>query len=173
MDKQAFVPLVCLCVLTHIIRTIYEIAKHKKIVRPDKLSFVIIFINMAVLWISWFALCSADIYRINLPDIVRYFGLSFCIIGLIIFLIALATIKTLENYDGELIVKGIYSRIRHPMYLGFILLLIGFPVYQGAVYSFALALIFIINILFWRYLEEKELEERFVDYKIYSVRTLF
>ena len=173
MKNQSFIVLVFLCVLTHIIRTIYEVLKHKNLLKPSKLSFVIVFTNMAVLWASWIALCSTDIYKINLPAIIRYWGFSLCIIGLIFFITALPTIKTLETYNGDLITKGIYSKIRHPMYLGFILWSLGFPVYFGAGFSFILAFAFIANILFWRYLEEIELDKRFPNYKEYKVKTLF
>jgi protein-S-isoprenylcysteine O-methyltransferase Ste14 len=173
MNNHTFLGLVFLCLITHIIRSTYEILKHKKILETNKLTFVIIFFNMAVLWISWFVLCSVDVFRISFPDIVRYFGLSLFFIGIIIFITALLTIKTLENYDGDLITKGVYSRIRHPMYLGFILWSIGFPVYYGAIFSFFISFLFIANILFWRYLEEIELEKRFLDYKEYKKKTLF
>jgi protein-S-isoprenylcysteine O-methyltransferase Ste14 len=128
---------------------------------------------MGLLWTSWFELCRVDIYRINLPGIVRYLGISLVGIGIILFLIALLTIKSLESYEGDLITKGIYSKIRHPMYLGFILWLFGFPVYNGALFSFILSFAFIMNVLFWRYLEEKELERRFPSYINYKKATIF
>jgi len=173
MNNKTFTALVILCIITHIIRTTYEILKHKKILEASKLSFAIIFTNMAVLWMSWFVLCGVDTYNIKLPDFVRYFGLLLDLAGAILFFTALFTIKTLETYDGELITNGIYSKIRHPMYLGFICWLIGTPVFYGAVFSFALAILFIANVLFWKYLEEIELEKRFVGYKKYKVKTLF
>jgi protein-S-isoprenylcysteine O-methyltransferase Ste14 len=95
------------------------------------------------------------------------------IVCVILFITALLTIKTLENYKGDLITKGVYSKIRHPMYLGFILWSIGFPVYYGALFSFILSFLFIANILFWRYLEEIDLENRFPDYKEYKKKTIF
>jgi len=173
MNDQTFLVLVVLCIITHIIRTAYEILKHKKMLEPNKMTFVIIFTNMVVLWISWFVLCSVDIYKMNLPDVVRYFGLLLCITGVVVFITALFTIKTLETYVGDLITKGIYSKIRHPMYLGFILWSIGFPIYMGSIFSFILSFLFIANILLWRHLEEIELEKRFLDYQTYKKRTLF
>lgn len=173
MKNQSFILLVSLCVITHLVRTVYEILKHKNKLVPSKLSFVIVFSNMVVLWISWIVLCSADIYRIKLPDIVNYLGLFLFLIGVIIFLTALFMIKTLETYDGDLITKGIYSKIRHPMYLGFILWLVTAPIFFGSVFSFILSLLFIGNVLFWRYLEELELDKRFPEYKVYKTKTIF
>ena len=168
-----FLPLVCICIITHIVRLGYEILKHKKIIKATRLSFVIIFSNMLLLWSSWFLLCSSDPSAINLPLMLRYFGISLAVIGLIIFLTALFTIKTLETYDGELITNGIYSIIRHPMYFGFLLWLIGFPLFYGGIYSIILAIPFALNVLFWRYLEELELDKRFSDYKSYKKKTFF
>jgi len=173
MENRLFLVAVAVCILTHITRSIYEILKHKNKVKADKLSFVIIFTNMMLLWVSWFALCRLDIHKIHFPAAISFAGLTIAVIGLVVFLTGLLTIKSLESYDGELITKGIYSVIRHPMYLGFICWLIGFPILYGGLYSFFLAVIFIINILFWRYLEEKELVIRFPGYTDYKKSTIF
>ena len=173
MDEKVFLILVIVCITTHLIRSGYEILKHKKIVHASNFTFVIMFINMALLWISWFALCANDIHRIELAGVIRYLGISLFGIGIILFFIALFTIKTLESYEGDLITSGIYSTIRHPMYLGFILWLIGLPVFFGALFSLGLSPIFIANVLFWRYLEEKELKERFSSYADYKKTTIF
>jgi protein-S-isoprenylcysteine O-methyltransferase Ste14 len=173
MDKKLFFALIIACAITHIIRSVYEILKHKKVLEASKLSFVIMFINMLILWGSWVFLCSLDIYKIGLPVLTRYLGLALWGLGIITFLMGLFTIKTLESYEGDLITKGIYSKIRHPMYLGFILWLIGFPIFFGALFSFILSFLFIGNVLFWRNLEEKELEERFSAYPDYKRSTIF
>jgi protein-S-isoprenylcysteine O-methyltransferase Ste14 len=173
MENKLFFALVAVCVFTHVVRTIYEILKHRKLIIPGKLSFAIIFPNMLILWMSWIALCSQDIFTIPLAGIIRYSGIALAGIGVIVFLTGLYTIKTLESYEGDLITRGIYSKIRHPMYLGFILWLIGFPVFFGAVFSFFLSFLFIVNVLFWRYLEELELESRFAAYKQYRKSTIF
>jgi len=173
MKKELFFILVIVCIVTHIIRAIYEIIKHKKIIRATRMSFIIVFTNMLLLWASWFALCLLEPNKIELPDIIRYFGIFLIVLGILVFLTGLLTIKALESYDGDLMTHGIYSKIRHPMYLGFILWLIGMPVYGGGLISFALCIVFIVNVLFWRHLEEKELENRFPAYKEYKKTTVF
>jgi len=92
---------------------------------------------MAVLWMSWFVLYSQDIYKLHYAEVYRYLGILLTVMGALIFFIALFTIKTLESYDGDLITKGIYSKIRHPMYFGFICWLIGFPIIFGALFHFS------------------------------------
>ena len=173
MIIPSFNILVLLCVVAHIIRLGYEILKHKKLLVPNKISFVIILINMLLLWFSWYLLCSSDSSIISLPTIVNHFGLLLFIIGVVLFITALFTIKSLETYVGDLITTGIYSMIRHPMYLAFIFWLLGLPIYFGGLNSFVLALLFISNVLLWRYLEELELVERFPKYNSYKKKTLF
>jgi protein-S-isoprenylcysteine O-methyltransferase Ste14 len=173
MFKNPFLLLVIICTTTHIIRTIYEVLKHKKIIIPNKVSFVLMFTNMLLLWVSWVLLCRFDNHRIDLPVFILILGTVISFLGLIFFLTALFTIKTLESYEGDLITSGIYRKIRHPMYLGFIFWLVGFPVMFGSPFSFIFSLIFICNILFWRHLEEKELVERFPSYLDYKSKSIF
>lgn len=125
MNNQTFFILVIVCIAAHIIRSVYEILKHKNILKSSRLTFIIIFINMVMLQASWFGLCSMDIFKIMIPDVIRYLGLLFVLSGVISFLTALFAIKTLEDYSGDLITNGIYTKIRHPMYLGFICWCIG------------------------------------------------
>jgi len=173
MKKEMFFIWVVLCLTAHIVRFVYELLKYKKIIVPGRLSFGIVFVSMILLWISWFSLCGLDPYRIVLPGIVKYSGIALVVAGMILFVAGFLTIKSLESYQGDLMTRGIYAWVRHPMYLGFILWLIGFPVFCGAVFSFFLSLPFIANVLFWRYLEEKELAERFPAYRDYKKKTIF
>jgi protein-S-isoprenylcysteine O-methyltransferase Ste14 len=173
MKNTLFFILTGICIFTHMIRTIYEILKHRKRLVPDKHSFIVVFTNMIVLWISWFLLCSLDSFRIDLSPVISFFGLMLVILGVLMFLTALLTIKSLETYAGDLISHGIYSRIRHPMYLAFIFWLIGMPLFYGAYISFALAVVLTANVLFWRHLEEMELVKRFAGYREYRKRTVF
>jgi protein-S-isoprenylcysteine O-methyltransferase Ste14 len=173
MTRNLFFTFAGVCLSTHAIRSAYEILKHRKLLNPGKVSFVIILINMLLLWVSWFMLCSFDIYKIELPWLIKYSGILLVVIGVILFLTALITIRTLETYEGDLITTGVYSKIRHPMYLGFILWLLGFPIFFGAMFSFVLSLLFIANVLFWRYLEEDELIKRFPPYADYKKKTAF
>lgn len=172
MKKELFFALVIVCICTHIVRLIYEIMKHRDTIKPGKLSFIIVFTNMLILWASWFLVCRYDYHEINFTGTIRVAALVLSVTGVISFLSGLVTIKTLESYEGDLITTGIYSIIRHPMYVGFILWLIGFPVYFGSPVALILSVPFILNVLYWRFLEEKELINRFPEYCGYMKKTL-
>ena len=75
---------------------------------------------------------------------------------------------TRENYPGKLLTEGIYSRIRHPRYVGAFLFVLGLALVANApvvyiVASLLIPLIYII-VLF----EERELKRRFsLEYEKY------
>jgi protein-S-isoprenylcysteine O-methyltransferase Ste14 len=172
MDNKNALILLAVCSGAHIVRAIYETLKHQKRLTPSPLSFMIIFANMAVLWASWFAF-AAVAPKAHVPGFIRYLGLAIVAVGLAMFAVALGTIKTLETYSGGLITSGIYAKIRHPMYGGFILWIAGWPLYTQALSALLPAMPFAINILFWRHLEESELAQRFPAYAAYKRTTIF
>jgi protein-S-isoprenylcysteine O-methyltransferase Ste14 len=173
MDDTIFYIWMALGVFTHGVRTTYEILKYRKVVRPTRVSFIIILVDMLLLWVSWMSMCETDVYRVPIPDGIRYIGLAVVGFGVVMFLTALMTIRALETYEGDLMTRGIYSKIRHPMYLSFILWFIGYSVFSGSLISSIVSIVFIVNVLFWRFLEEKELEVRFPAYSEYRKRTWF
>ncbi len=173
MDSSQFTLLLVVCFAAHAIRTVYEILKHKKIVRASKITFAIIFPVMAILWASWIGACQTDPLNVGIPAGFRYAGLVVSIAGLAIFLTALFTIKSLESYTGDLITTGIYSHIRHPMYLAFILWIFGMPLLWGGGMTMGVTGVMLVNVLMWRYFEERELEQRFPDYAAYRRKTIF
>jgi protein-S-isoprenylcysteine O-methyltransferase Ste14 len=82
-------------------------------------------------------------------------------------------LRGLENID-HLVTTGLYSRLRHPMYAGFVLWIGGWVVAYGAVVSACVGLAGVANILYWRHLEEGALESLFgEDYRVYRRATWF
>jgi len=64
--------------------------------------------------------------------------------------------------------------VRHPMYLGFMTWIVGWALAQGAIVSLAVGLAGIVNIFFWRHLEEQHLESCYGDvYRAYRAKTWF
>ncbi len=124
------------------------------------------------LWISWFQMSELDPVELNIPESLQYFGLSLFIAGLLLFIIPLIHLRGLENID-RLITGGIFSVIRHPMYLGMIFWLIGYPLFLQAQWTLISSVLWIGNILIWQYYEENELLEIYPEYAAYKQKTWF
>jgi protein-S-isoprenylcysteine O-methyltransferase Ste14 len=173
MDNNYLI-LVVLFVVALAIRSGYEFLKEKDKVNPEnKLVFASIFTTMCALWVSWFLLCPFDPYKVNLPDFVRWSGFALFVIGMILAIGALFQLRGLENID-HLVTTGLFTRLRHPMYTGFVLWILGWSTCHGAIASLAIGLIGIANILYWRRLEEVRLLEAYGDtYQQYRLATWF
>jgi protein-S-isoprenylcysteine O-methyltransferase Ste14 len=145
----------------------------QRIQADNKVAFAVVFVAMSVLWVSWFSLCPLDPYPLFLPAVVRWAGLSMVVMGLGLAITALIQLKGLENIK-QLVTTGLYSRLRHPMYLGFILWIVGWSIYHGAALSLIPGPLGIGSILYWRKLEDHDLESRYGDgYRPYREISLF
>jgi protein-S-isoprenylcysteine O-methyltransferase Ste14 len=173
MDSN-YVILVVLFVLCLLIRSCYELLKDAGKLNPDsKLIFGFIFTTMCAVWACWFALCPIDPFRVNLPEIIQRGGFGLFVIGMILAIGALIQLKGLENID-HLVTSGLFAKIRHPMYTGFVLWILGWSTYHNAMVSLLVGLLGIANILYWRRLEEARLLARYGDtYAQYRLTTWF
>jgi protein-S-isoprenylcysteine O-methyltransferase Ste14 len=157
-----------------IIRTCYELLKKAGKVNPKSTTvFAVIFVVMCLMWVSWFNMGPLDPWRLALPSVVRWFGLSVVIVGMGLAVGALVQLRGLENID-HLVTAGLFSKLRHPMYTGFILWILGWAIFHGAVVSLVVGFVGIGNILYWRRLEDENLEEWYGEsYREYRQRTWF
>jgi len=160
------------CFICSMIRTSYHVLENRgSRLAESKKSYRLLLIAMFFLFFSWFGMLFNDPYEMNLPSWVRYTGLALFIIGVSFFVISHLRIRGLDS--DRLIMSGIYSKIRHPMYLGFILWVIGLPVFMNALFTLASAAIWIPHILYWRVSEERQLEKRYENYQEYKKKTWF
>jgi protein-S-isoprenylcysteine O-methyltransferase Ste14 len=68
----------------------------------------------------------------------------------------------------------LFTKIRHPMYVGFIAWILGWSIFHSAIISLAIGLIGIVSVLWWRRLEEARLEVQFgASYQQYRLTTWF
>ncbi len=155
-----------------VVRTGYELLKEKGMVNPEnRILFVSVIGAMILMWTSWFSMCPLDPLRFALPQVVCSFGLIIQVLGLCLAIIALVQLRGLENIR-HLVTTGIFSKLRHPMYIGFISWIVGATLYYGAAASLAVGLLGIGNILYWRRLEETRLELAYgEEYLRYRERT--
>jgi len=121
------------------------------------------FILLGVLLGKWVPILSA---LVNTP--LRLAGLPIVLIGLLIGFSGLFQIRranTTLNPHGSVttvVTSGIYRFTRNPMYLGFMLMVIGFPLANGTLWGLILAPFFILTMN--RLVIEKEeayLEKKF------------
>lgn len=155
--QSLFFTLVAAFLICLFIRTGYELLKEaRKIDAENKLVFAFIFSTMCVLWICWFCLCPLDPSAFEVPDSLRWIGLTLFIAGSILTLGALTQLRGVENIK-RLVTTGLFAKIRHPMYLGFSVWIIGWSLYHHAFVSMIVGLVGIINVLYWRRLEESRL----------------
>lgn len=156
------------------IRTGYEILKKARKVEPrNRPLFIFMLLVMCTLWMSWFYMCPEDPLHFTLPDPVRWIGLAVFIAGLGLAVGALIQLRGVENID-HLVTTGLFARLRHPMYVGFILWIFGWAIYHGAGASLIAGLVGIGNIIYWRHLEEVHLQDTYGDvYLVYRGQTWF
>jgi protein-S-isoprenylcysteine O-methyltransferase Ste14 len=164
-----YIVVAALCLISLVIRTSYELLKKSgRVNQNNKAAIAFVFLAMCMMLSSWCFMCPNDPWRIGLPHAVRLSGIGVIAAGLVIALAGMVQLRGVENID-HLVTDGIFSKIRHPMYLGFILWILGWATYYGAVASLIAGLMCIGNILYWRRLEEKKLVadygEAYLEYR--------
>lgn len=115
-----------------------------------------------------------DFLILDLPTEFFYFGILVAIFSL--FLIFWSHIKLGKGYSPsvgktiKLVKDGPYAYIRHPMYVGYILLFFATFLFTGWWLFFVLGELIMLSLVVWRLkIEESILENRFGDeYKDYS-----
>jgi protein-S-isoprenylcysteine O-methyltransferase Ste14 len=102
------------------------------------------------------------------------FLLSVMFIGYAIYLIGLLTLRkafTIMPEARELITKGIFKYIRHPLYFGHFIFFIGVTFSHFHWYTVVMCIVFIIGQYYRAKIEEKKLSKAFDDYAVYKKKT--
>lgn len=171
--KGAFLLFAGICFLCHAARTAYNVLSHRKHPLADSKVIVnSVYAVMGVLWFSWFQMCFADPLRISIPAWLRYAGLLAFMAGIALFLISHLGLRGVAD-RGKLVTTGIYSRVRNPMYLGFIFWVIGFPLFTKSLATLSSAALWISFLIYWKTLEEKALADKYPEYAEYRKGTWF
>ena len=84
------------------------------------------------------------------PPIVKYIGFALVVIGFLLGLGAVLAFRrahtTLDPYHpvSSIVTSGVYGFSRNPIYLAFLLMVIGIPLSSGTYWGIILALVFIM-----------------------------
>ena len=156
------------------IRNIYEaLKKSGKVDSRNRIVFAVIFAAMCMMWAGWFEMGKLDPLKVTLPAPVHFAGLLLVVVGVILAVTSLVQLKGLENIDN-LVSAGLFSKIRHPMYTGFLLWIPGWAIYHGAMLSLLVGLAAVGSILYWQRLDDAYLHSRFgEEYRRYRKATWF
>jgi protein-S-isoprenylcysteine O-methyltransferase Ste14 len=140
-------------------------------------------LTMIVIWHGWMVLMALDVKRWRLseaPDWVIYTGAVLIPLGFLAVLrtfrensFAAPVIKIQEERGQKVIDTGPYAHVRHPMYAGAFLYLLGTPLVLGSWIGLAL-LPFVMGLLIVRiFIEEAALRKGLPGYDEYTTRVRY
>lgn len=161
------------CLVCYLIRTIFNVLHYKGSPWAESRKVLaVVYAVMFILWFSWFSMCFNDPIEMDIPEWIGYIGLGLFIIGFALFILSHGKMKGFED-KGKLVTEGIYSKIRNPMYLGFIIWIVGFPIFTRSLITLLSSIIWISYIFLWKIIEEKELVKKYENYREYKKKTWF
>ncbi|MBN2042713.1 MAG: isoprenylcysteine carboxylmethyltransferase family protein [Candidatus Aenigmarchaeota archaeon] len=124
-------------------------------------------------WLSYFYMSFFDPFMTGISAYI-VFGVPMLIAGFCLFFESHRKVhKRMHHGKGPLVRDGVYKYLRHPMYLGEILMFLGAPILGGSMLTLMISSVFIMMVLIWRYFEESELMERYPEYEEYRKKTIF
>jgi protein-S-isoprenylcysteine O-methyltransferase Ste14 len=125
-------------------------------------------------YFAWGFMVFWDPIKIDvLGTAIFWLGMVMGVLGILLLIVSITTKHGFGEID-HLVTKGMYTRIRHPMYLALILIHIGFPLGTGSLLTLSSIIIWIHLILLWKHWEEENLERKFgKEYSEYKRSTFF
>jgi protein-S-isoprenylcysteine O-methyltransferase Ste14 len=124
-----------------------------------------------------FILIGINFFKKGENEIFRIAGIIILFLSVVLWILPIFTLKKYgmvnqgEKYfeTNVIVKKGIYSIIRHPQYLAYILFVLGFAFLSQHLIIFALAIVSIVFFYIHTIEEEKDLKARHTrEYTIYS-----
>jgi protein-S-isoprenylcysteine O-methyltransferase Ste14 len=113
----------------------------------------------------------------TVEQLARVVGLSLLIGGLVVFALGVVTLGSSLSPlpaplpSAQLVDRGIYRFIRHPIYAGLVLAALGGSIYAASLVALALSVILAVVLDLKARREEEWLRERFAGYAVYAART--
>ena len=139
---------------------------------------------LAIFHVAWFAFIPIDVFRLRLalptPLWLSVIGVILCLTGYGIMLAAVwqnafaaPIVGDQSERDQVLIDTGLYGRIRHPLYLGYLLFLLGLPLWlESSAGALVLPLVF-APVVARIFVEERTLRGILPGYEEYMNKVRF
>jgi len=118
-----------------------------------------------------------DFFYFEINIYFRYFYLLFVILFFLLILLSLIQLnKNLTAYptpkqNAELIKKGVYKYVRHPIYSGIILIAFFYGLFAQSSWKIIISILLFFFFLIKSQYEEKQLEKKYNDYIEYKKHT--
>lgn len=115
--------------------------------------------------------------RLSYPDDADVINLILAGLGIVIIIIAIFQLnKNLSPFptpvkNSELVVTGLFSYVRHPIYSGILITTFFIAIYLNSGYKLIIFVFLAILFYYKSEFEEKQLEKRFPGYKSYKAGT--
>jgi len=162
-----------------VIMNLRQRRKNPTAIAADKGSLRALYLLITIGYVLSFSIGATKIGRIYYWDVFFAFGVVLIVIGLIIRIKSILTLKNYFTYsvakteNHKLIETGLYKNIRHPGYLGQLIIFIGISTTLSNWLSILLMLIPVaIGYIYRINIEEKFMIEQFgVKYSDYQKRT--
>lgn len=156
-----------LCLLSYSLRLAAHVISYTG--GSTVINFRLILIVTFLGYFGWGFWSGNDPVKMNIPSSVSIpVGVTLTAVGLGLFLYSELEKHGVGDAD-ELATTGIYSKIRHPMYIGLVLLHLGCPLIWKSFIACLSTILWAGIISVWTHFEEKNLERRFgqryIDYK--------
>ena len=146
--------------------------------RPDQKGWdKILFPLLLVLPLAWFIFLSLDAVRFHwspVPVWIQGLGLIVLLGSFYLFFLTfrensyLSTVVRVQQERGHTVIStGPYHYVRHPMYAGFLLFMVGTPLLLGSWYGVLLGLAFMLVLARRAILEERTLQKELSGYTDY------
>lgn len=115
--------------------------------------------------------------RLDFPDDADIINLILAGLGIVIIFLSLFQLrKNLSPFptplkNSELIVTGLFSYVRHPIYSGILITTFFLAIYLNSGYKLIICLVLAILFYYKSNFEEEQLEKKFPEYKSYKAGT--